>query len=92
MKYEFVLTDKMKEEMQENMNLYVVTADGWGEGYGAEIYLVGVFSDKKKAEEVRKEEGGKMTEVALDEIYPLKESDMFVDVYGNDKYLGGYVE
>lgn len=74
------------------MIVYVVTADGWNEGYGAEIYLVGVFSTMEKAEQVAKDNSGIVTEIMLDEEHKMAESDTLFYRAGNDKYLGGYVE
>ncbi len=77
------------------MKVYVVTADAWEMGYGVEMYLIGVFTDKAKADEVAKEyeeDMGIVTEATLDEIYPLKRMDSYWSERSNDKYLGGYVE
>lgn len=70
------------------MKVYVVTADTWDMGYGSEIYLIGVFQDKDKAEQAANENDGIIgivTEMTLDEPHPIVNGK-------NDKYLGGYIE
>lgn len=67
------------------MKLYVVTADTWDMGYGSEIYLIGVFKDEDKAKQAASENVGEITEVILDELYPIIDG-------ANGKYLGGYIE
>ena len=69
------------------MKVYVVMSDTWNMGYGSEIYLIGVFKDKEKAEQVANtyDGVGMITEVTLDALYPIVNGS-------NDKYLGGYIE
>lgn len=75
------------------MNLYAVTADGWNAGYGAEIYLVGVFSSEEKAKEAQEKNGGTITEAVLDKVYPMEsENEPYLDKWSNGNYLGGYIE
>ena len=75
------------------MFVYVVTADGWGEGYGSQIYLVGVYTDLKDAEEVAKNitSPAIITKAVLDKTYPLTETG-FMSESCNPNYLGGYYE
>ncbi len=73
------------------MNVFVVTDDGYEHGWGAEIYLIGVFTDKDKAEKaLKKTHRGKIKEIPMDKAFPLKK-DTFDD-YHNGFYLGGYAE
>ena len=80
------------------MNVYVVTANGWREGYGANIYLMGVFTSRKKAQEVTHNLPYSMQidEVPIDKLFPLKRDydnySEYYDNYSNQYYLGGYVE
>ena len=75
------------------MYVYVVTADGWREGYGSQIYLVGVYTDPKKAEETAKNITVPtiITKAVLDKAYPLTETG-FMSESCNSNYLGGYYE
>lgn len=70
--------------------VYVVTQDGYLQGYGSEIYLVGVFTEKKKAEKAASAELAYITEIQLDKAFPLVKSKW--GGVGNDYYLGGYFE
>ncbi len=70
--------------------VYVVTQDGFLDGYGTEIYLVGVFTEKKKAEKAASAERTSITEIQLDKAFPLEES--ICGGLENDFYLGGYNE
>ena len=75
------------------MTLYVLTANGYTASYGSEIYLIGVFDDKKKAEEIASKQKvyTVLTEVNLNALYDLK-YDRRHGEYSNKNYLGGYVE
>ena len=80
-----------KEETKSSTNkVYVVTQDGYMNGYGSEIYLVGVFTDKKKAEKAASAERAMITEILLNKKFSLKKSTW--GGVGNDYYLGGYFE
>ena len=80
--------------------VYVVTADGYNEGYGSELYLIGVFDSEEEAIiakcnlpfDVR----GRMTSITLNKTNDLKkyEHDPFdrEHSYHNELYLGGYIE
>ena len=72
--------------------VYTVTADGWRNGYGAEIYLLGVFDNRADADACATQcgVGAFITKVELNKSYPLKE-DAWGDS-GNELYLGGYCE
>lgn len=72
------------------MKVYVITDDGYEENYGSEIYLMGVFSDIEKAKRRVRKYGGKITEIEVDKIYPLKEVEF--GNKANEYYLGGYYE
>lgn len=80
------------------MNVYVVTANGWREGYGVNIYLMGVFTSRKEAQEATHDlpYSTQINEVPIDKLFPLKRDydnhlEIF-DNYSNQYYLGGYVE
>ena len=75
------------------MTLYAVTADGHNQPYGSEIYLIGVFDDKRKATETvsKCKYQTKITEVEMNKKYRMKH-DKFWDEWSNEKYLGGYSE
>ena len=80
-------------QKEKNMqNVYVVTKDGWTEGYGAEIYLLGVFSDKNVAEKVATENNADVTEIEPNKAFPLKRGDHWWESDYNDYHLGGYCE
>jgi len=70
--------------------VYVVTQDGYLHNYGSEIYLVGVFTDKKEAEKAAYAGIVNITEIQLDKAFPLVKSKW--GGVGNDYYLGGYIE
>lgn len=75
------------------MKLYLVTHDGYREGYGTSIYVVGIFDDLEKAKEKVKELGAEYTTLTILDLnctYPL-EIDRWGNLF-NDKCLGGYVE
>ena len=74
--------------------VYVVTADGYNQAYGSEIYLIGVYSSRVDAESVQNQYNknvAKVTAVILDQDYPLVFEDMN-GTYTNENYLGGYFE
>lgn len=77
----------------KNNKAYVLTADGWTQGYGSEIYLMGVFFDKETAEKKAEEQDihVSITEIEVNKIFPLKTNDLFEEKT-NAYYLGGYVE
>lgn len=79
---------------------WVVTENGYTFGYGAEIYLIGVFSTEEAAEACKepilnKFDGAphpiKITKIDMDTPFNLKSTDSRV-YWENDYYLGGYVE
>lgn len=76
--------------------LYAVTADGYDDGYGSEIYLLGVFKDEESAKALEEKYSHlevTITEVELGKEYPLAVNDKgWGHTYENDNYLGGYVE
>lgn len=81
---------KAENEPQEKpKRVHVVTADGWKNGDGSEIYLIGVFYDKDTAERAAKKNKGIVTEIIADKAHPLKKSG---NDKANDYYLGGYIE
>ena len=66
------------------MKLYVVTANTYDCGYGAEISLFGVYTDRESAESRKKQ---------LDDIYVYESTITEVDNDTNcEEYLGGYIE
>lgn len=80
-------------------NVYVVTANGWREGYGAEIYLMGVFSDLEKARAASywtPTAPAQIDKIPIDKVFPLTRDYYnrleIYDNYSNQFYLGGYVE
>ena len=75
------------------MTLYVVAANGHNSPYGSEIYLVGVFDDRKKATKIanRLKCPTEITEVELNKKYSMTYSKLW-DEWINGNYLGGYSE
>jgi len=84
--------------------VYVVTADGWQEEYGARIYLIGVFNSleaaKEHEEKIIKDFGGgpsdvpymvRITKAVLNNPTDLTKVYGW-DEYSNEYYLGGYCE
>lgn len=84
--------------------VYVMTADGWGDEYGAQIYLIGVFSSLEAAtkyeEKIIKDFGGgpsdvpymvRITKAVLNNPTDLTKAH-WGDEYSNEYFLGGYVE
>ena len=68
--------------MENEMKVYVLTADTYDENYGSSIELFGVFSTEKKANK-------RAGEMKLD--YPTI-SVMDIDENEEPSYLGGYIE
>ncbi len=69
---------------------YLVTCDGYHQGWGAEIYAVGVFDTKEQAKACAEENNGTIVELEVNKVYPL-----IMDDSGNEhnsKSLGGYIE
>lgn len=58
----------------EQMNVNVVTANGWREGYGVNIYLMGVFTSRKKAKEATHglPYSTQIDKVPIDKAFPLE--------------------
>ena len=81
------------------MDVYVLTIDGWGDGYGSYIFLVGVFDSKEKAENAMKElpeclineERCSITCTNINDVHNLRKG-FGADDYMNDFCLGGYAE
>ena len=73
-------------------NVYVVTKDGWTGGYGADIFLLGVFFDKNTAEKVATENEADVTEIEPNKAFPLKHGEHSWQSDWNDYNLGGYWE
>lgn len=71
---------------KKTTTLYAATIDGYRNGYGSMIYLLGVFDNEEKA----KQTGGDVHIIQLNKEYPLKK-DSWGD-YFNDLFLGGYYE
>lgn len=71
---------------------YIVTADGWKSGYGAEIYLIGVYYSKELAERIAKKNKGSVTEIETNKEFPLEKGDPYWGDMRNQYYLGGYYE
>lgn len=86
---------KESEERKMEM-LYVVTADGYDDGYGSELYLLGVFKDEESAKALEEKYSHlevTITAVELGKVYPLSPNERGWGLtYENDHYLGGYVE
>ncbi len=79
--------------LEKESALYVKTADGYMQGYGSEIYLVGVYDSRDKAEQDG--QFGSITEITLNKTYPLtKHVDdvLGYESYENENFLGGYTE
>lgn len=76
--------------------VYVVTADGYCDGYGSEIYLIGVFKDEETANAMVDKYPDleiSIAEVEFGKEYPLVANHHgWGDTYKNNKYIGGYVE
>ena len=68
--------------MENEMKVYVLTADTYDENYGSSIELFGVFSTEKKANK-------RAGEMKLD--YPTI-SVMDIDENEEPSYLGEYIE
>ena len=64
-----------------NMKLYVVYYDGYLEPWGSEIYILGIYDSKEKAEQAIERDCGY--------YYDVKEIELNKDV---NEYLGGYIE
>ena len=65
-----------------NMKLYVVYYDGYLESWGSEIYILGIYDSKEKAEQA--------IERNCDcYLYGIKEMELNKD---GEEYLGGYFE
>lgn len=88
---------------------YLVVADGYEfSSYGSEMFLLGDFSSKEKAEECVKENIIKnpyhepedtkydlvprIIEINGDTVFPLVKKEYCDDEYRNDYYIGGYIE
>lgn len=82
---------KLKKHDNETADIYVVTADGHTEGWGSELYLVGVFDTKKEAEECAEKEKcfARVVHASLNKIYTMRK-DKTWNEWSNQKYLGGY--
>ena len=85
-------------------DLYVVVANGYFfDGWGSELYLLGVFTSEEKAQKCVKDNTKSsrgsskklipaIHKIRLDEDYPLKPSKFIDYVYNGSVYLGGYCE
>ena len=88
---------------------YLVVADGYEfASYGSEMYLLGDFSSKEKAEECVKENTIKnpyhepedtkydlvprIIEINSDTAFPLVKKEYCEDEYRTAHYIGGYIE
>ena len=84
--------------------VYVMTADGWGKEYGAQIYLIGVFNSleaaKEYEEKIIKDFGGDprdvpymvmITKAVLNNPTDLTKG-YWGNEYSNEYFLGGYLE
>ena len=74
------------------MELFVVTAEGWREGYGSYVYLIGVFDSEKLAKHYCINEYYNITKVSLNTHNPLLKEKQEFEQYLNDNFLGGYIE
>lgn len=81
------------------MELYLVTVNGWTNGYGVEEYVIGIFDDESTAERVAKENqvrhgnvvnDPRITKLNLNDVCGLKPDECFD--YSNRLYIGGYIE
>lgn len=78
------------------MKLYVLTVDGYTEGYGSAVYLVGVLDSLEKAKEAQNSlddeirQFSSIDEVLLNEAVPLTKDEW--GSFHNIHYLGGYCE
>lgn len=73
-------------------NVYVVTKDGCHSSYGAEIFLLDVFSGKNTAEKVATENEADVTKIEPNKAFPLERGEEIWDGDVNDYHLGGYCE
>ena len=72
--------------------VYVLTQDGWTEGYGSEIYLIGVYLDKELAERYVSEHFNvTLTIIEPNKAFPLRYGQQGRNME-NDYHLGGYIE
>ena len=79
-----------------NNDVYIVITDGWKQGYGASLYCVGIFMNKKEADEIKKKYNdigcySIVEHLKLNKHYPMYKAGDF-DEYCNEKYIGGYIE
>ncbi len=73
------------------MKKYLVTMDGYTAGYGAEIYVVGIFDTSEQAEEAVKKCISKCREYSVD-IQPIEGEICLPQKDLWDVFLGGYAE
>lgn len=79
-------------------NVFVVTADGYFDSYGSEVYLIGVFDNYEDAKTTADNCGGVLgctiiTEIEFNQAFPLKSKKIpFDGEKSNDYFLGGYCE
>ncbi len=75
--------------------VYVVTADGTSENdYGSEIYLIGVFKDRRSVDAIKFKYSDlqlTVTKVEIGKEYPMMANNTgWGGGFENDNYLGGY--
>ena len=75
----------------ESKTVYLVTSDGWNEGWGTEIYCVGIFSDENEANKVARKNEGDIFNIELNKCYNMHKNNHDRN-YSNELYLGGYIE
>ena len=85
------IVEVQNKENRMNKKVYVITENGYLLNWGVEIYLKGVFFNKEEAERQVLKDGGKITEIEANKIFPLK-GEPFDNEWSNNYYLGGYVE
>ena len=85
-------------------DIYVVVANGYFfDGWGSELYLLGVFTSEEKAQKCVKDNTKRsrgsseklipaIHKIRLDEDYPLKTCEFIDYIYEGSVYLGGYRE
>ena len=73
--------------------IYVVTEEGWREGYGSYTYLIGVFDTLEQAEKVcNVNDYRRLTSIVKNTEHSLKKGSDVFEYYTNKYCLGGYSE
>lgn len=75
------------------MELFVVTCNGYREGYGSELYLVGVFTSEEEVKAAKSNPNLQydVIKVPLGKVFPMEKTE-YCNNYSNENYIGGYFE